>query len=70
MSLLNFFKILDVYNSITMTQASNLGLATGRVRVGWIVRGPAPETRIKNPTRTRNMIRVKTQTHTRTRGDP
>jgi hypothetical protein len=38
--------------------------------VGWIVRGPAPENRIKNPTRTRNIIRVKTETHTRTRGDP
>jgi hypothetical protein len=52
---------------------AQLGLATGGggggVRVGWIVRGPPPQTRIKNPTQTRNIIRVKTETHTRTRGD-
>jgi hypothetical protein len=42
-----------------------IGLATGRVRVGCTVRGPTPETRIIDLTRTRNVLWVKTQTQTR-----
>jgi hypothetical protein len=41
-----------------MNSEVELRMATGRVGVGWSVRGPAPETRTVNPPRTRNPIRV------------
>ena len=53
-----------------------LGMATGRVGVGWSFRGPVPETREENPTRTRTLLRVKmfiqpqTRRGTRMMGNP
>ena len=47
-----------------------LGMATGRVGVGWSFRGPVPETREENPTRTRTLLRVKMFIQPQTRREP
>jgi hypothetical protein len=67
------FRIRDLipWNwTITKNSLFQLGMATGRVRGGCSFSGPEPETRTKNPTRTRTPWWGKIRPRTRTRWGP
>jgi hypothetical protein len=57
-------------NSTRSRPTCPLGMATGRVRGGCSFSGPEPETRTKNPTRTRTPWWGKIRPRTRTRWGP